>query len=91
MAKRFINVVRDKIKATLKEIPIGKEIKFEACEIPGTKQTTVRLTISKQFMITKDRETTLVEEMIETIHTLQTIATAAKGQLSLRVHKPNGE
>ena len=66
MARRFINQIRDEVKAMLAKAPIGKEIKFEACEIPGTKQTTVRLSISKQFMITKDTETTLTGKMVRT-------------------------
>ena len=66
MARRFINQIRDEVKAMLAKAPIGKEIKFEACEIPGTKQTTVRLSISKQFMITQDTQSTLTKKMIQT-------------------------
>ncbi len=77
MARRFINQIRDRVKAMLAEVPIGKEIKFEACEIPGTKQTTVRLSISKQFMITQDTEATLTGKMIST--------SAQMGHLALRL------
>lgn len=79
MARRFINQIRDEVKAMLAKAPIGKEVKFEACEIPGTKQTTVRLSISKQFMITNDTEATLTEKMIST--------SAQMGHLALRLEQ----
>ena len=74
MARRFINQIRDRVKSMLAKAPIGKEIKFEACEIPGTKQTTVCLSISWQFMITQDTEATLTKKMIQTSVELAHIA-----------------
>jgi len=85
MAKRFINITREKIKKLSSEIPSGKYVKWQANEIPGTDKIKVNLQISNQFYLVKSSKTPnedLSTGILTSLEILERLSQILKEQLN---------